>query len=180
MTDGVMSDQHGIRETAPADLPEIAALYAEAFPGEELMPLVRELLAESGGVLSLAAIHGSALIGHAVFTACGLDAAEDGIALVGPLAVAVSWQRRGVGTALLHAALRRLEEAGVEQACVLGDPAYYGRLGFVAETGIRPPYALPAQWEGAWQSLQLAAAGRPRQGVLRVPSPWRRPVLWAP
>ncbi|WP_372618339.1 GNAT family N-acetyltransferase [Falsiroseomonas sp.] len=174
------SDRLDIRETTPADLPGIATLYAEAFPGEELMPLVGELLQEPCGVLSLAAIAGSALVGHAVFTACGLDAAADGIALVGPLAVAVAWQRRGIGTALLRAGLRRLEEAGVEQACVLGDPAYYGRLGFAAETGIRPPYALPPQWEGAWQSLPLGAAGRPRQGKLRVPRPWRRPALWAP
>ncbi len=43
-----------------------------------------------------------------------------------------------------------------------------------------PPYALPAEWAGAWQSLALGDDGPPATGTLHVPDPWADPVLWLP
>ena len=47
---------------------------------------------------------------------------------------------------------------------VLGDPAYYGRSGFIPEPAIAPPYALPEEWRDAWQSLSLGDAPQPPTG----------------
>lgn len=169
-----------IRESAPGDAAAIEALYPDAFPDEDLVPLVRSLLCHAPPVLSLVATVGPSLAGHAAFTSCGLAGCDDAVALLGPLAVAPVRQRQGIGGAIVRAGLQRLEQAGLTRVLVLGDPAYYGRLGFVAETRIAPPYALPEHWREAWQSLRLSDTEPPRGSRLLVPEPWLQPSLWAP
>ena len=174
-----MREKLEIREGSPSDLAAIEKLYPDAFPDEDLLPLVRELLQEPPIVLSLVGIIDRSLVGHVIFTTCGVARGTDKVALLGPLAVARAWQRQGIGSAIVHAGLQRLENAGVTQVYVLGDPAYYGRLGFVPEAGVEPPYPLPAEWRGAWQRISLSSAEPPRRGKLSLPKPWLQPSLWA-
>lgn len=169
-----------VRESLPTDLASIEVLYPEAFPDEDLLPLVRTLLREESVVLSLVGIVGESLAGHVIFTTCSVSGATDKVALLGPLAVAPDRQRQGIGSAIVRAGLQRLEIAGVTQVYVLGDPVYYGRFGFLPDLGVTPPYPLPEEWRGAWQSLSLGGAKPPRQGKLSVPKPWRQAALWAP
>ena len=178
--DGDVMERIEIRGSKPGDLASIEALYPDAFPDEDLLPLVRELLQEAPIALSLAGIIGSSLVGHVIFTICGVAGSSDKVALLGPLAVAPAWQKQGIGSMIVRAGLKRLENAGVTQVYVLGDPAYYGRLGFLPETRVAPPYPLPAEWRGAWQSISLGSAEPPSRGRLSVPPPWLRPALWAP
>jgi putative acetyltransferase len=159
--------------------PEVAALYAAAFPQEDLLPLVRALSGRED-VLVLAAWLGAELVGHVVFTRCRVAGRAEPVALLGPLAVAPPHQRRGIGGALVRQGLRRLAEDGVVRVQVLGDPLYYGRLGFRADAAVAPPCPVPEAWRAAWQSLPLGDAPAPLAGVLEVPSPWRDPALWAP
>lgn len=175
-----MPDDIDIRETGPDDLAALEALYPAAFPAEDLLPLVRDLLKEGAAVLSLAAVAGARPVAHVAFTTCGLTGGSDKAALLAPLAVAPDRQGRGIGSALVRAGLRRLARAGVAHVFVLGDPAYYGRFGFVPEHRVAPPYPLPAAWREAWQSLALDGAQAPPAGKLTVPRPWRDPKLWAP
>ena len=178
--DGDMMDGLDIRESRPDEAAAIEAFYPRPFPDEDLVPLVRELLREPAGVLSLVATDGSGIVGHCVFTLCGVDGGPDKVALLGPLGVAPSLQKQGVGSGLVRAGLDRLRGNGVAWVYVLGDPAYYGRFGFAAEAGIAPPYPLPPEWEGAWQSMSLNGAEPPSAGVLAVSPPWRKPALWGP
>lgn len=175
-----MMEKIAIRDSVPGDSSTIEKLYPDAFPDEDLLPLVRELLMEEPIVLSLVGIIGRSLVGHVIFTTCGVGGSRDKVALLGPLGVATAWQRQGIGGAIVSAGLQRLESAGVTRVCVLGDPAYYGRLGFVPETDVTPPYPLPAQWCGAWQSMNLGSVERTLHGKLSVPRPWLQPALWAP
>lgn len=161
-------------------MPAIESLYPEAFPDEDLLPLVGELLRGSTTTLSLVGMIDGLLAGHAVFTKCHVAESSGADALLGPAAIAPTWQRRGVGSAIIRAGLQRLKDAGVTQVYVLGDPSYYGRLGFTAETRVAPPYELPPEWVGAWQSQSLLGAAKPRSGKLLLPQPWLRPALWAP
>ena len=101
-------------------------------------------------------------------------------ALLGPLAVSPAWQRQGIGSAIVRAGLRRLADADVNRLYVLGDPAYYGRLGFLPEFLVEPPFPLPAEWDGAWQSQNVGEPTTPCAGKLSVPPPWLKPALWAP
>lgn len=175
-----MTDKIDIRESLPTDATSIEELYPNAFPDEDLLPLVRDLLREEPVVLSLVGIADKTVVGHVIFTTCGIAGRPEKVALLAPLAVAPAWQRRGIGSALAHAGVRRLEAAGTSHVYVLGDPAYYSRLGFVPEDSVAPPYPLPEEWRGAWQSLGLGGDKPPLHGKLSVPQTWRQPALWAP
>lgn len=170
-----------IRESETPDLPRIEALYDSSFPDEHLVPLVRTLLDGRSDVCSLVATDGAAIVGHAVTTKCSAGEREARVALLGPLAVAPDVQRQGIGSALVRECLQRLAREQVAAALVLGDPGYYGRFGFAAEADITPPYQLPDEWRGAWQSIHLRAADAPPvAGALHVPAPWRPESLWLP
>ncbi len=167
-----------LRKSVPGDVVALEALYPEAFPDEDLVPLVQDLLPDVDNVLSLVATVDSQLVGHVMFTRCGVSDAS--AALLGPLAVSPAWQKQGIGSAIVRDGLRRMEEAGVDVVCVLGDPNYYQRFGFVPERSIAPPYPLPPEWNTAWQSLRTAASTMPLTGKLLLPQQWMNPSLWAP
>lgn len=175
-----MSDELEIRESTQADLAAIESLYPEAFPEEDLLPLVRDLLQDPATAISLVGAIDQHIAGHAIFTKCGVAGSSANAALLGPLAVAPAWQRQGIGSALVRAGLRCLKDEDVQLVCVLGDPAYYGRLGFVPDTLVEPPFPLPAEWIGAWQSQYLHDTGVRCAGKLAVPQQWLQPALWAP
>ena len=167
-----------LRKTDPTDRPQIPALYAAAFPDEDLVPLVQALLEEEAGVLSLSAISGEALVGHVLFTHGTLEGALETVALLGPLAVNPEHQRQGIGKALIAEGLACLKDAGVAEVLVLGDPAYYSRSGFHPHARITPPYPLPEAYLSAWQWLRLDGDSEPLQGQLVLPGPWMQPGLW--
>lgn len=174
----IMRDKAQIRESRPDDLPMLEQLYRSAFPEEELVPLLRQLLAESEGVLSLVAVLQGEVVGHVCFTACTAGEGGAHIALLAPLAVDPDHQRRGLGGGLVHAGLEASRAKGAIACCVLGDPNYYSRFGFEAETGIEAPDPLPAEWHGAWQSLGLVDPAPAIAGKLSVPAPWQKRELW--
>lgn len=175
-----MSTAHPIRMTKLSDLPALETLYAAAFPDEDLMPLVRRLLAEVPDIITLAVDSGSeGPIAHIAITPCRTDGSAPA-ALLGPLCVAPAHQRQGLGAALIRAGIERLDAERVKCLLVLGDPAYYGRLGFQPETRVAPPFPLPEEWRGAWQSLPIGTPAEPAAGTLRPPPPWMSAALWAP
>ena len=93
----------------------------------------------------------------------------------------VAFNDAGIGIDM--AGTRRLPvlaELGVAAVCVLGDPAYYRRFGFRPERGIAPPYALPEEWRGAWQSCGCGEPATSLNCTVVVPAPWRREALWRP
>jgi len=175
-----MIDKIEIRESLPNDVALIEKLYPDAFPDEDLLPLVRELLREQPLVLSLVGIADRSLVGHVIITTCSIAGRTDKVMLLGPLAVAPAWQRQGIGSTIVRAGLQRLENAGTSQVYVLGDPAYYRRFGFEFDDGVTPPYPLPEEWRGAWQSLSLRGNKPLLHGKLCVPQLWRQRALWAP
>ena len=63
-----------IRESLPGDQGAVLALYPRAFPEEELRPTVTALLDETDGVISLVALSGDLVVGHALFTDCSVSA----------------------------------------------------------------------------------------------------------
>jgi len=174
-----MSDKPEIRESVQADAAAIESLYPKAFPDEDLFPLVRDLLQDAAITISLVGAMNLQIVGHAIFTRCGVVGSSVKAALLGPLAVAPAWQRQGIGSAIVRAGLQRLADEDVDLICVLGDPAYYGRLGFERETLVEPPYPLPAEWSGAWQSQYLHDTRVLCTRKLTVPPQWLQPSLWA-
>ncbi|MGI5156341.1 GNAT family N-acetyltransferase [Microbispora sp. CA-102843] len=68
------------------------------------------------------------IAGHVVCTRAHVEAVP--VLGLGPLAVHPAHQRRGVGSAVVHAALGAAEALGEPLVALLGDPAYYSRFGF--------------------------------------------------
>ncbi len=174
-----MSEDIDVRESIPDDTPAIEKIYLDVFPEEDLLPLVRELLADSSTCLSLVAVVDRTPVAHACFTLCGGAGNTQRVALLGPVAVASAWQRHGIGGRIIRDGIARMRDLQVSGICVLGDPGYYGRLGFRAETGIVPPYNLPAEYRDAWQSVLLRGSEDPVKGTLVVPPPWQHAALWS-
>jgi putative acetyltransferase len=169
-----------LRATTDADARALAALYRAAFPQEDLLPVVTRLLAEAPRVVSLAATAGQEFVGHVMLTPCRVGGAPGEVGLLAPLGVRPEWKRRGIGRALVGAAIAAARDAGMRRVLVLGDPAHYGRFGFAPEAAILPPYALPPGFAGAWQSLAPAAGVAAPAGPLLPPAAWLSPGLWGP
>ena len=113
-----------IRESQEIDLGAIESLYAKAFPDEDLLPLVRDLLQNPAIVTSIVAVADSQIVGHLIFMRCGLAGDNEDISLLGPLGVVPTWQGQGVGSALVRAGMRVLENRDFSLVCVLGDRSH--------------------------------------------------------
>ena len=175
-----MSNKVDIRENLPTDKKSLEDLYSAAFPDEDLIPLLRELLSEKNNVFSFFATNNGVLVGHIVFTICSITGRNEKVSLLGPVAVSPHIQRQGIGSTLIQEGLNRLKNDEVTQIYVLGDPAYYCRFGFKPDSNVKPPYDLPQKWQTAWQSVSLHNIKSAFEGTLSVPKPWRQPTLWAP
>ncbi|MEX0347238.1 MAG: GNAT family N-acetyltransferase [Rhizobiaceae bacterium] len=175
-----MNENIQIRASEPADLQAIENLYGLAFPDEDLLPLVRDLLDDRPDVVSLVAVTNGELVAHIAFTICSLKNMPHEAALLAPLAVAPSLHGRGLGTKMAQAGLQKMKASQMAFVLVLGDPNYYGRFGFTQEKHVLPPYELPEEWASAWQSVRLKEADLESGQKLLVPEPWRKKALWAP
>ena len=164
-----MIDNMRIRENIPDDAAALERLYSATFPDEDLLPLVSDLLDEEPSILSLVAIVDGVPVGHACFTGCAIAGTTNRAMLLGPVAVAPAFHGQGIGSALIRDGFTRLRNANVIQVFVLGDPAYYGRFGFMPSTDVLPPYTLPKEWRGAWQFVSLSYPGEQLYGILSVP-----------
>ena len=175
-----MLDQTTFRPTTTPDRPGILSLYPQAFPEEDLTPLVAALLPDTEHVFSLGGYQGDGLVAHVLFSICDTVPGGPKGALLGPLAVAPAHQRQGLGSEIVRAGFATLEARQIGQVFVLGDPGYYSRLGFQPERDIKTPCPIPDEWAGAWQSLCLSGHAPLPAGTLRLPEPWMEPALWAP
>ncbi|MEZ5838043.1 MAG: N-acetyltransferase [Geminicoccaceae bacterium] len=119
-----------IRPFAQDDRPAVERLLTEAFPTPTESDLVDELRQAEDVIVELVAIEDGQLVGHVLLSR--LNAPMHALAL-GPLGVAPDRQGRGIGTALVEAAVRDARRLDVQLVLVLGDPDYYGRFGFSAE-----------------------------------------------
>ena len=128
-----------IRPAHSADIAALARLEEESFSDPWSEDGFRELLAAPGSLMLVAVDLRDQLIGYLAARRV-LDESE-----ILNLAVAVPWQRHGVGRALLQGALDELRARGVRQVFLevresnLAAQRLYGGLGF-APIGHRPNY----------------------------------------
>ena len=169
-----------IRDTTPGDLEHVLALYPQAFPEEELRSLVAALIEHGQDVLSLGAFCDGQVSGHILFTICGTQDHRHDAALLGPVGIVPQFQQQGLGSSLIRTGLERLQDKGIVQVLVLGDPDYYGRFGFVSERRVLAPYPIPEPWADAWQSVALGSHSPLPAGRLQLPEPWMQSELWGP
>ena len=120
--------------------------------------------------LSLVVAVESGVVGHVIMTRGTVEPDGRPALGLGPLGVVPTWQRRGVGSALMHAVLGAAEARDETLVCLLGSPRYYCRFGFrpAVEVGVAAPD--PA-WGGAFQARVLKAGAAPT-GTFRYAAPF--------
>jgi putative acetyltransferase len=163
-----------VRAARADDAATILAVVAEAFSGDgrdgtEEVGIVRGTWAatkpreriELVAVEEAAAGAGGTVVGHVLAAPGRLDGRVAAVGGVAPVCVAPSCQRRGVGSALVRALLGEAAERGWSALLLLGDPAYYGRFGFVptGPSGLTYPPAGPANPNFMVRSLAPEAEG---------------------
>lgn len=153
-----------IRPEVPADHPAVAALLERAFGGPAEAAIVEALRGRVEPEVSLVALEGGRLAGHAYFSPVRVQDGEraSGAIALGPVAVEPELQRSGIGSALVRAGLETCRALGEPVVFVLGHPEYYPRFGFrpAAPLGLR---FLSAEYDRAFFVLELepgALAGR--------------------
>lgn len=123
---------NAIRTARPEDRAAIRTVEEQAFGRTDEADLVDALVAAGDAVLELVAERDEHIVGHILFTRLAVESGEqdiDAVALA-PLAVLPDFQGKGIGSALIAEAHRRLQDQGETLSVVLGDPAYYGRFGY--------------------------------------------------
>jgi putative acetyltransferase len=166
-----------IRREHPDDVDAIRTVTARAFDG---MPhsngweagLVEALRSDPGWIpaLSLVAEVDGAVVGHVVCTRATVSG-RPALGL-GPLSVEPAWQRRGVGSALVHAVLGAADALGEPVVVLLGDPSYYCRFGFklASEYGIDPPVP---EWVPHFQARSLSTYRADLRGPFEYAAPFQ-------
>lgn len=95
--------------------------------------------------VSLVAASDAIIIGHVALSPVVIaDGTVDWYGL-GPISVVPAWQGKGVGSQLMHAAVAALRAMDAGGCVLLGEPAFYGRFGFVADAGPCYP-GIPAEY----------------------------------
>ena len=151
-----------IRDETAADVQAIELVTSAAFmnaphTGYNEHIIVR-LLRDSGSLsVSLVADMEGSILGHVAVSPVSISSGFRHWFGLGPISVLPQWQRRGIGSLLMHEALRRLRGTGAAGCVLLGDPRYYSRFGFRAEPELILP-GVPAEY---FQAITFGAS-RPR------------------
>lgn len=145
----------GLRSERAEDAAAIRAVHVAAFPTPMEAALVDALRSAGAATVSEVAVVDGVVAGHVLLSPVSVP----GVLGLAPLAVRPELQKQGIGAALVRHALERAKEEGAGALVVLGEPAYYGRFGFVAAR----EFGLHCKWPGteaAFMALEL------REGAL--------------
>ena len=93
--------------------------------------------------LSLVATMHGKIVGHILFTKVSIGGHTE-LALA-PLSVLPTYQKQGIGTALIAQGHRIAKELGYHYSVVLGDAQYYSKAGYLPASlyGIKAPFPAP-------------------------------------
>lgn len=145
-----------IRPETTTDIEAIANVEWAAFehdphraagtgPTEHL--IVGALRADGALSVSLVADDEGNVVGHVACSPVLIDGTWRQWYGLGPIGVRPDRQRRGIGGALVRAAIAQLRDASAAGVVLVGDPAFYGRFGFRPDPRLRldgfpPEYVL--------------------------------------
>jgi putative acetyltransferase len=160
-----------IRREQATDTTTIGEIHAAAFAGDVETNLVTALRASDAWLppLSLVAEDAGRVVGHVVCTRAHV--ARTPVLGLGPLGVLPSHQKRGVGSALMHAVLGAADALDEPVVVLLGHAEYYPRFGFrpAAEYGIEPPVAA---WAAHFQARPLSTYDSSIRGPFAYAEPF--------
>jgi predicted N-acetyltransferase YhbS len=163
-----------IRSSQPSELAAIEAVHRAAFPTDVEARLVRLLIERGKDTVSLVAAQDGQIAGHVLFSSATIEAdgqvAATGLGLA-PIAVLPAVQNRGLGSALIRAGLDVCRQLAAPFVVVLGEPAYYGRFGFVPASryGLTGEFGGDDAFQVQWLGDERAISG----GLVRYATEFR-------
>ena len=163
-----------VRPESAADVARITEINDAAFGGPVESRIVEAVRGSDrwidGGSL-VAETDAGEVVGHVLLSVgdlVGGDGAIQPIWVLGPVSVVPDLQGRGVGAALMRAAIEVAREHHQPLVCLLGHATYYPRFGFerARRIGIQPP--APYRDEN-WMALRLPGWTPVLRGTVRFP-----------
>lgn len=151
-----MSPEPTVRAERVGEAGEVARVVGSAFGegnrarGVVVADLWAEVVSDGLAFASLVAELEGSVVGHVGLSHAWLDARRElvDIWLLSPLSVVPGYQRRGVGSALLAAAVETAHHGAAPMLVLEGSPDYYGARGFerasahgIAPASVRTPDA---------------------------------------
>ena len=147
MSGWTIRDERTGDEAAIAALTEVAFRTVRHSDGGE-SAIIARLRASGDLTLSLVVENGDrAIIGHVAFSRVTISDGTPGWYGLGPISVIPLRQRAGIGAAMASEGLARLRGLGAGGCVVLGDPQYYGPLGFRHDPGLVFPGPPPEYFQ---------------------------------
>ena len=169
-------------ETAGRAVPE-ATLVDELRASEAWLPPLSLVASDDGEITGhvvctrgyVGSPSAESLAGTSPVTGADGGVAVPGVPVLGlgPLSVRPDRQRRGIGTALVHAVLGAADALGEPLVALLGDPGYYGRFGFrpSADYRVTPP---DPGWDAYFQVRVLSGYDAAVHGTFSYAGPFDR------
>ena len=155
-----------IRNETASDVAAIEAVTIAAFHDAEHTShtehfIVNALRHAGQLTLSLVADDDGAVVGHVAISPIRLSIGPADWFGLGPLSVLPQRQRQGIGVQLMNHAIAQLRSMDSAGCVLLGDPHYYQRFGFKAESAlvlpdVPPEYFLAIAFEGAIPAAVVA------------------------
>lgn len=150
-----------LRVAKNLDIDAIREVHLQAFSGDEKQQvaiLATHLLSEktSPETFALVAEIDGTVVGHIAFSPVTINSKKNWQGyILAPLGVKPPYQKRRIGSQLIENGIARLSKQKINALFVYGDPEYYGKFGFKAETATHylPPYEL--LYPFGWQALVL-------------------------
>lgn len=173
-----------LREATSSDADQIRKVYMAAFDKierESVADLAINLLSNASSlqILNLVADEPDAILGHISFSPVRTKSKDEAFGyILAPLAVNPENQKKGIGSSLVREGIQILTNRGAEIVFVYGDPDYYGRFGFLANSVEKfiPPYTLKHPF--GWQALTIKHADYTTEEKIECINPLNKPELW--
>src|SRR5512142_1899584 len=130
-----------IRSETDADVSAITEVTLAAFKTLEISNhteqfIIAALRAAKALTISLVAELEGRVIGHIAFSPLTISDGTRNWYGLGPVSVLPSYQRQGIGKALIREGLSRLKGMNAQGCCLVGHPDYYRKFGFKNMSGL--------------------------------------------
>ena len=163
-----------IRPETAADVAAINVVNISAFEGETEAKLVTTLRQSRNFIpeLSLVADIDGRVVGHILLSRIHVQYAGDDVAVLAlaPMSVVPSQSHRGIGSALVRAAISQASSAGERAIMVVGRPSFYAKFDFAGVARWKMRHSLPVPTE-AVQVLELLQGGINEGGIINYSHP---------
>lgn len=163
-----------IRQESDTDAAAINVVNISAFEGEAEATLVTALRQSRDFIpeLSLVADIDGRVVGHILLSRIHLQYPEKDVAVLAlaPMAVVPSQSHRGIGSALVRAAIAKASQREERAILVIGRPLFYAKFDFTGISNWKLRHSLPVPTE-AVQALELLKDGIEQGGLINYSPP---------